>query len=105
MDNNLINKVDELINIFEESDEINRIKLLKKEIYQDKEIKEKIERFNLIKQNPYSTELIEIRKELLNNPKIKEYKSIENNLLLLILSINQKLNNLTTKKGCHFENH
>lgn len=104
MDINLINKVDELINIFENSDEIKKLEMLKKEIYQDKDIKEKIDRFNSLKDNPYSSELVNIRKDLLNNEKIKEYKKIENELLLLTFSINQKLNSLTNEKRCHNEN-
>ena len=104
MDNNLITKIDELINIFEESNEIKRIDELKQEIYQDSNIKKDIDTFNKIKDNPYSSELIGIRKRLLNNPTIKEYKQIENELLLITLSINQKLNNLISKKGCNHEN-
>ena len=100
MDNNLIIKIDELINIFEESNEIKRLIELKENIYKDETIKKDINTFNNIKDNPYNSELVEIRKRLLNNPDIKEYKQIENELLLLTLSINQKLNSLTDKKGC-----
>ena len=35
---------------------------------------------------------------------IKEYKTIENNLLLLTLTINKKLNSLINEKGCNLEN-
>lgn len=100
MDNNLIIKIDELINIFEESNEIKRLIELKENIYKDETIKKDINTFNNIKDNPYNSELVEIRKRLLNNPDIKEYKQIENELLLITLSINQKLNSLTDKKGC-----
>lgn len=100
MDNILINKMDELINIFENSNQIKRLSKLKYEIYDDKEIKMKIEEFNKLKDNPYSEKLIKIKKEILENNKIKEYKEIENELLLLTFSINQKLNNLVNKKGC-----
>lgn len=100
MDNNLIIKIDELINIFEESNEIKRLIELKENIYKDETIKKDINTFNNIKDNPYNSELVEIRKKLLNNPDIKEYKQIENELLLITLSINKKLNSLTDKKGC-----
>lgn len=100
MDNNLIIKIDELINIFEESNEIKRLIELKENIYKDETIKKDINTFNNIKDNPYNSELVEIRKRLLNNPDIKEYKQIENELLLITLSINKKLNSLTDKKGC-----
>lgn len=104
MDDILIEKLDELIKVFEKSEEIKRIDELKKEIYTNETIKKDIDAFNKIKYNPYSSEVIEIRKRLLNHPKIKEYKNIENELLLLTLSINQKLNTLINKKGCNHEN-
>jgi cell fate (sporulation/competence/biofilm development) regulator YlbF (YheA/YmcA/DUF963 family) len=104
MDINLINKLDELINIFENSDELKELSKLKKDILSDLEIQEKINRFNVIKDNIYSSEVIEIRKDLLENKKIKRYKELENNLLLLTMSINKKLNTLINKKGCNNEN-
>ena len=104
MDINLINKLDELINIFENSDEIKELNKLKEDILNDLEIKEKIDRFNIIKDNIYSSEVIEIRKDLLENKKINRYKELENNLLLLTMSINKKLNTLINKKGCNHEN-
>ena len=90
MEINLINKVDELINIFENSYIIQRIQDLK--------------RFNQLKDNVHNEELITIRQELLKNPLIKEYKQLENELLLLTFKVNEKLNTLTNKKGCLREN-
>ena len=104
MDLDLIKKVDELLSIFEKSSEIQRLEKLKKDIYQNPEIKEKINRFNVIKDNIYSNEYISLKKEILNIEIIKEYKKIENNLLLLTFAINQKLNSLTNNKRCNNEN-
>ena len=104
MDIELINKIDDLINIFDTSKELKKLKELKDKIYQNQELKQKLERFNKIKDNSYSNEYITLKKEILNISEIKEYKMIENELLLLTLSINQKLNTLTRKKGCNHEN-
>jgi len=104
MEINLINKVDELINIFENSYIIQRIQDLKQKMHEDQDIKYKIERFNQLKDNVHNEELITIRQELLKNPLIKEYKQLENELLLLTFKVNEKLNTLTNKKGCLREN-
>lgn len=104
MDYKLINKIDELIEIFENSNEIKEITKLKEEIYLNQELKEKIEKFNKLKENPYSSELINIKKDILSINEVKKYKEIENNLLILTFEINKKLNILTSKKGCSHEN-
>ena len=104
MDIELINKIDELIDIFNNSDEIKRIKTLKENIYKNEKLKEKIERFNKVKENPYSSEYISLKREILEDEEVKEFKLLENELLLLTLSINQKLNTLTKNKRCNNEN-
>lgn len=104
MDIELINKIDELLNVFEESKEIKKLSLLKENIYNNLYIKDKINHFNKIKDNPYSSEVINLRKELLNNEEIKEYKQIENELLLITMAINKKLKKLVKKEGCKHEN-
>ena len=104
MNIDLIKKLDELINIFETSDEIKEIVELKKEIYEDKDLKGKIDKFNRLKENPYSSELVSIKKEILNISEVKRYKELENELLLLTFEINKKLNGLINKKRCNHEN-
>lgn len=100
----LIKKIDELIELFENSNEIKEIEALKKEIYEDKILKEKLDKFNRIKDNPYSSELVTIKKEILDIKEVKRYKKLENDLLLLTFEINKRLNNLITKKRCNHEN-
>lgn len=100
MDKELIKKLDQLILIFENSKEIKILNTLKKEIYENKEIKEKIEEFNLIRNDYYNSNYVALKKEILDIEIIKEYKEIENDLFLLTLEINKKLNNLIDKKGC-----
>ena len=104
MNFDLIVKLDELINIFENSDEIKELVSLKKEIYEDIYLKDKIDKFNRLKDNPYSNELISIKKEILDISDVKRYKELENELLLLTFEINKKLNSLINKKRCNHEN-
>lgn len=104
MDFELIKKIDELIEIFENSNEIKDIDRLKKEIYNNQELKEKINKFNKLKDNPYSTEIVNIRRDILSIEEVKKYKELENEILLLTMAINKKLNGLTAKKGCNHEN-
>ena len=40
----------------------------------------------------------------MNDPKVKEFKKYESELILLTLSINKKLNTLIGKKRCSHEN-
>lgn len=104
MDIELIEKINELLAIFENSDEIKKMEILKKEIFKNKKIKEKLDKYNKIKDNVYSSELINLKKEILDIEEIKEYKKLENDLLLLTFSINQKMNRLVNAKGCKNEN-
>lgn len=104
MDTEIIKKIDDLLEVFENSHEIKKIESLKKQIYNNYEIKEKIDKLNKLKNNIYSNEFIEVKKEILEIKEIKEYKRLENDLFLLILSINQKLNSLINSRGCKNEN-
>lgn len=104
MDLELIDKIDELINIFEHSEEMKKITNLKKEIYENSNIKSKLDKINSLKDNPYCNEYIALKKEILSISSVKEYKELENNLLLLTFLINQKLNDLTGRKRCNHEN-
>ena len=102
MDLELIKKVDELLDIFNQNNTIKRIDELKKEIYSDKELKNKLTIFK--NSDQYSSNYIELKRDIMNNPKIKEFKKYESDIILLTLSINKKLNSLTRKKGCFYEN-
>lgn len=102
MDLVLIKKLDELINIFDNSSTIKRVDELKKEIYSDRELKEKISIFNNTDQ--YSSKFLDLKTEIMNDPKIKEFKKYESEIILLTLIINKKLKTLTNNKRCFHEN-
>lgn len=102
MDLVLIKKLDELINIFDNSSIIKRVDELKKEIYSDRELKEKISIFNNTDQ--YSSKFLDLKTEIMNDSKIKEFKKYESEIILLTLIINKKLKTLTNNKRCFHEN-
>ena len=104
MDWNLINKIDELIKIFDNSEEIKRMKELKKIIYKDPTLKNRLEQFNDIRDNVHDEKFLELKREVLAIDHVKEYKKMENELYLLTLEMNNRLNRLTNDKRCHHEN-
>ena len=104
MDLELIKKLDELITIFENSEEIKKLQRLKKEIYDNNQLKEKMDRFNKVRDNIYDEEYIKLKKEILNIDTVKEYKKIENDLYLLTLAINRKLKSLISSRDDCNEN-
>lgn len=95
MDIELIKKLEELIDIFEHSSEIKKIKELKEEIKSDEKLKKLLEEYRNKSDDLYTTEKVEIKRAIINNEKVSEYKKLENQLYLLVLMINKKLNTLT----------
>ncbi len=102
MDIDIINKLDEIISIIDNSKDIKRLLELKNKILSDNNLKDKLDRIK--KLDMYTNEYKILKNELLSNKDIKEYKSLENELYLLTLSINKKLNELTNKRLCHANN-
>lgn len=95
-------KMNELVNLLNSDDRIRRLYVLKKELKKDDNLIKKIEL--LRKYNEYTNEYLKIKKEIFENTKFVEYKELENEINFLILEINQKLKELTNKKGCLHEN-
>lgn len=102
MDIDIINKLDEIISIIDNSKDIKRLLELKNKILSDSNLKDKLDRIK--KLDIYTNEYKILKNELLSNKDIKEYKSLENELYLLTLSINKELNELTNKRLCHANN-
>ncbi|MBR4262593.1 MAG: hypothetical protein IKQ35_04440 [Bacilli bacterium] len=102
MDLELIKKLDELIVLFDQNSNLKRIEELKEEIYKDKELSKKIE--TLKNTDQYSSNYLNLKKDLMSDSRIKEFKRLESDIILLTLSINKKLNTLVRKKGCFHEN-
>ena len=94
----IINKLDEITSIIENDIDLLRIKELKKEILNNKDLMTKI---NTIKEmSTYNEEYLKLKKEILNNNNFEEFKKIENDTFLFIQSINKKLNSLREKSEC-----
>ena len=90
----LIEKVENLKNSIDNTEEIKKLNILNEEIMKDKELLEKIKRYN-------ETQDENIKKEIISNSLFQEYKHAETDCNLLIMGINQKLKKQFGKdKGC-----
>ena len=74
MDNELILKIDDIINDLNNTKESIRIKELKSILLNDKDLLDDI---NSIKNSEYSDKYVNKKKELLDNSNYKEYKELE----------------------------
>lgn len=90
--------IDDLIKSFELDERITNLKNEKEKLLSNKDFIKKLEKLKIL--NIYSNEYKELKKELFKNPNFVLYKQLENEINLLILEINQKLNTLTDKRGC-----
>lgn len=92
-------KLNDLIGEIDNNPKVLRLKELKEEIYKDKKLKELLEKFRAL-DNEFSNEYVELKKQILDNPLVKEYKNLENELYFCVLEINKKLNTLLDRKKC-----
>ena len=99
MDIEINDRLNNLLVEFDKSPLIKEINKLKKEIYKDNNLKNLLEDYKKI-DNIYDSKLINIKKEIINNEKIKRFRTLQYELNLLITEINKKLNTLTGKKSC-----
>lgn len=93
----LLEKIESLKNSLDKLEIFNKLELIKKEIYSNQELVEKIKKYNELPNN-------NLRLEIYQYDEIKKYKKIENEINLMILQINQKLGVLTNQRSCHHEN-
>ena len=99
MINEVNDKLIELIDLIDNNPKILRLKYLKDKIYEDNEIKESLEKFRSL-DNQYCDEYVKLKKQILDNSLVKEYKILENELYFCVLEINKKLNTLLDRKKC-----
>lgn len=92
-------KVFDIIDDIEKEDEIIRLKKIIKEIRSDDKALSLIKSFNNAKMlyDKYNVkeDFIEAKKNLMDNKLIKEYLSIQNDINMLILHINDRINKIT----------
>lgn len=94
--NELLNELDLLKKDLDDLKLFKQLKSYRKEINDNKELMEKIEKYNLTKDN-------NLRLEIYSYKEIQDYKEKENELNLMILEINKRLKIITNKRSCHHE--
>ena len=99
MNEEIINKLDEITNIIKKDKELIELKYTKEEILNDFNLIKKID--ELKKMNKYDNNYLVKKKDILSDKKYKKYIELENKLYFDIKEINNKLNNLIEKSGCH----
>ncbi len=95
----LQNKLNDLLITIDNSDIIKEIKDLKKDIYNDKDLAKKINEIKAI-DNIYLSRYLELKKEIINEPKVKRFHELEDIIYFEVLTFNKKLEKLFNKKGC-----
>ena len=94
-----MNDVYEIIETFDNSNIKKRLDIVKNEIKNDDTCKILIKKFNnakeLYEKYNYKDEFIKAKKELLESKLIKEYIDIQNEINMLIMYINSKINDIT----------
>lgn len=100
MDAKLNILLEELLVTLDNSDIIKEINTLKQEIYSDNELKDKIDEFKNVSQYGYSNELIKLKKDIIDNDKVKKFKKMQQELNSIIIEINKSLSKLTDEKSC-----
>ena len=100
MDAKLNILLEELLVTLDNSDIIKEINTLKQEIYSDNELKNKIDEFKNVSQYGYRNELIKLKKDIIDNDKVKKFKKMQQELNSIIIEINKSLSKLTDEKSC-----
>lgn len=89
----LIVRIDNLINEIDNTSLVKDIKILNKKIKDDKKLQELLNEYHVSKNES-------IKEEILENDLFREYKSKETDLNILIMSINQKLKTINNERRC-----
>ncbi len=91
--NELIDKINNLKNELNNTKEVQEIISINRLISQDKDLLDKINKYNLTKDE-------RIKEEILKNKLFKEYKDKEIDLNILIMQINSELKKINSKGSC-----
>lgn len=90
----LIEKVDNLIDAIDNTKQVKEIKTVNEEIMKDKKLLDLIKKYN-------ETYDDKIKKQILENKLFSDYKDKETELNILILGINSKLKKISSKGKCN----
>lgn len=94
MNSEILLKLDEFITLIEESDEFKRLLCLKKEIKNSSEISKMMDLFHKEENNVYSSSYVDIKRKILENETVSEYKKLEKEFSFLFLEFSNKLEKL-----------
>ena len=89
----LIEKIENVKTNLDKTEQVKKIKRLNKELSNNKELLNKIERYNI-------TQDEKLHQEIINNKFFREYKLSENEINYIILEINSRLKKITKKGTC-----
>lgn len=103
MNEKILDRIDNLFKELDNCNEILKMKKLKDEITSNEELKNLLEKYRNM-DNKYSKEYVELKKQIIENPLISEYRSLEDELYFTVLEMNKRLNKLVDKKRCQSEN-
>ena len=103
MNEKILDRIDSLFKELNNCDEILKMKKLKDEITSNEELKNLLEKYHIM-DNKYSKEYVELKKQIIENSLISEYRSLEDELYFTVLEMNKRLNKLVDKKRCQSEN-
>lgn len=99
MNSDILGKLDEIIDLLDNSDDLKKFKDLKKKLLNDNELMNKI---SLIKSDAlaYGEEYVELKKNILFNEDFSFYKDNETELYFLVKEINDKLKKILKGDFC-----
>lgn len=96
MNNEILEKIDEIMEALEQDADIKKMKELKHHILANSHLMNKIEKVK--RMSSYSDEYVKLKKEIMENEDFKEYKRIEKKLNQIVNIINKRLNDLVKEQ-------
>ena len=95
-------QINNLIEILDKDERIIKLKKKKETLISNQTLIKDLEKLRNL--DIYSSEYKQLKQKLFENHDFIEFKQLENEINLLILEINQKLNTLTNERSCDNEN-
>ncbi len=103
MNNKILFKLNEMFDELNKTKEIITLNELKHDIYNDQNLSLLLGQIKEIT-NVYDPKYLELKKQIIDHPKIKAFHQIEDVIYLNVLKTNNKLKQLFGKKEHHHEN-
>ena len=104
MQEEVYQKLDELIDCLEESSIIKDVKRLKKIALEDEQLVNLLDEYHKKIDLYRDYELIDLKRKIIDNSNFSNYKAKEQELYYLVLEINNRLTKITKEKSCRYEN-